>query len=118
MDGKGKALFDGSSRAGGCGEHAALSHSGYMFHNFEPAASLIMGPRTKSEFGNVLASKWFWSAGRCSGEFGKCVPIKAHPVTGAHRRDRHALLQDQRMLDVSIKPKSVRLQVKPIWTGG
>src|ERR1019366_8195482 len=52
------------------------------------------------------------------GERNKRFPIEAHPVTGTHRSDCHALLQDQRVLDVSIKPKSVRLQVRTIWAGG
>jgi hypothetical protein len=51
------------------------------------------------------------------GEPTKSVPIEAYAVTRAHRRDCHALLQDQRMLDVSIEPKSVRLQVRAIRAG-
>src|SRR5258708_8145239 len=50
------------------------------------------------------------------GERNKSVQIEAYPVTRTHRRDRHALLQDQRMFDVSIEPKSVRLQVRAIRT--
>jgi hypothetical protein len=46
----------------------------------------------------------------------KRFPIEAHPVTGALWSDRRALLQDQRVLDVSIEPKSVRLKVRAVWT--
>jgi hypothetical protein len=57
------------------------------------------------------------SLNACSNrELSKRFPIEAHPVTRAHRSDRHALLQDQGMLDVSIKAKPVRLQVRAIWT--
>jgi hypothetical protein len=51
------------------------------------------------------------------GEPTKSVPIEAYAVTRAHRRDCHTLLQDQRMLDVSIELKSVRLQVRAIRAG-
>jgi hypothetical protein len=57
-------------------------------------------------------------AGHASnGQLNKRFPIEAHAVARARWRDCHALLQDQRVLDVSIKPKSVRLQVSAIWAG-
>src|SRR4051812_29405721 len=49
------------------------------------------------------------------GELNKSFPIEAHAMTRAHWCDCHALFQDQWMLDVPIKPKSVRLEVRTIW---
>ena len=52
------------------------------------------------------------------GELIKRFPIEAHPVTRTHWCDCHSSFQDQQVLDVSIKPKSARLQVRAIWAGG
>ena len=31
------------------------------------------------------------------------------------RRDRHALFEDQRVLDIAVEPKAVRFEIEAIW---
>src|SRR5271154_5447680 len=44
-------------------------------------------------------------------------PVKTHAVAGTRRRMRQSVLKYERMLDVTIEPKAVRLQIGAIRTG-
>ena len=44
-------------------------------------------------------------------------PIEVDAVAGPHRRQGHALLEDERMFDIAIEPETVRLEIGAIWAG-
>src|SRR6187551_3409260 len=44
-------------------------------------------------------------------------PVEADAVAGPHRRQGHALLEDERMFDIAVEPETVRLEIGAIWAG-
>src|SRR5215207_3067192 len=54
---------------------------------------------------------------RLSRELRQSFPVEADSVAGPGWRQCRALVEDERVLDIPIEPKSVRLEIGTIWAG-
>src|SRR5207302_7016635 len=54
---------------------------------------------------------------RLSRELRQSLPVEADSVAGPGWRQCHALVEDERVLDIPIEPKSVRFEIGTIWAG-
>jgi hypothetical protein len=50
-------------------------------------------------------------------ELRQSFPVEGDAVAGPGGRQRHALVQRERVFDIVIEPKSVRLEIGTVWAG-